>query len=533
MGMCAHVGSAFVHRSPLRSLSTPSFFHRKNPRRGGTTLNMYFDDPSREKYVIRWLPENGEMDILPEDPFNEDSSLPTSAGAEKMDAIKRLLLGYNAESAQELSEDEIIEQMNLWAEKSGVVGNYFGDELYESVIGMAVCRSTTLVGCMAQFWKSVVDVIHEHSDEFNPVDRWTIKKTDGSQLFMMTFPDCQNLYDYKMMSTLLSSVEFSKEQCLHLGKRFTLTLFHPKYKNSPNMMSPERHSPFPTSGLHFKGDEDDEIERMLERTKPRKGYVTNDRNANPNDDSIPNLKDRRVHLEIMFNSAAASSPNDTLTPPSPVSRNMSQRFPKDVVVDMSQLWMDANRFTPNSRDVNKALQFADTLDDRWVISDSKVGEEVYYEMWSTISDLYDMGVDADNTPMDETLEAGGASRKKFNQRKFNHMEWMQSLSQPTPTREESSKPVEVISTMFVTTKFCRFNAQMFKRFAITVNAALRRLTGGKMFIEVFHPEYVGNNGYNSELRRSPFPMIQICYDVQRKHPSRMESAKIESDQKDN
>ncbi len=32
-----------------------------------------------------------------------------------------------------------------------------------------------------------------------------------------------------------------------------------------------------------------------------------------------------------------------------------------------------------------------------------------------------------------------------------------------------------------------------------------------MFLEVFHPEYCGKKGYDNRLRRSPFPMVQICY----------------------
>lgn len=39
-----------------------------------------------------------------------------------------------------------------------------------------------------------------------------------------------------------------------------------------------------------------------------------------------------------------------------------------------------------------------------------------------------------------------------------------------------------------------------------------------MFLEVFHPEYVGNQGYDSMLRRSPFPTIQICYEVRKTSP---------------
>lgn len=41
----------------------------------------------------------------------------------------------------------------------------------------------------------------------------------------------------------------------------------------------------------------------------------------------------------------------------------------------------------------------------------------------------------------------------------------------------------------------------------------------QMFLEVFHPEYVGNQGYDSQLRRSPFPTIQICYEVRKTSPA--------------
>jgi hypothetical protein len=70
----------------------------------------------------------------------------------------------------------------------------------------------------------------------------------------------------------------------------------------------------------------------------------------------------------------------------------------------------------------------------------------------------------------------------------------------------------------VSTKFCAFNAPAFKRFAITVNAVLKRFTGGRMFLEVFHNEYVGGNGFDPSIRRSPFPMIQVCYLVNATHP---------------
>ena len=99
---------------------------------------------------------------------------------------------------------------------------------------------------------------------------------------------------------------------------------------------------------------------------------------------------------------------------------------------------------------------------------------------------------------------------------------MHSLSNEKDTSADKDKKndelPQVSSSLFIATKFNKYNAQAFKRFAITINAALKRITHGKMFLEVFHPEYVGNKGYNHALRRSPFPMIQICY-IQQDSPS--------------
>jgi len=72
------------------------------------------------------------------------------------------------------------------------------------------------------------------------------------QVQFVVFPNCQEPYDYKNMFTFLMAVEFSNDLCLHLGNRFTITLFHPNFKNSYNLSSPERHSPFPAAGLEIK-----------------------------------------------------------------------------------------------------------------------------------------------------------------------------------------------------------------------------------------------------------------------------------------
>ena len=79
---------------------------------------------------------------------------------------------------------------------------------------------------------------------------------------------------------------------------------------------------------------------------------------------------------------------------------------------------------------------------------------------------------------------------------------------------QAERDIKVISSLFIVKKYASYNASEFKRFAVTVNAALKYLTGGKMFLELFHPEYVANRvGAKHTSRRSPYPMIQICYRV--------------------
>lgn len=165
-------------------------------------MTMYFDDVSRHD----WKPTQQvrHTPIVPN---------------EKTDAIRRMLLGYNAESASQLSRDEIMEQMQLWASKSGVVGSYFGDELYTGIVGQDVCQSTYILGALADFWACIAAVIDKHTDEYSPLHRWVNMDDESDQIHFCVFPLCPDLYDYKTMFTFVTSVEFSKELCLHLGKR--------------------------------------------------------------------------------------------------------------------------------------------------------------------------------------------------------------------------------------------------------------------------------------------------------------------------
>jgi len=556
---------------------------------------MYFDDVSR--HAIQWKPSPnlpiGQPRRLQQPQQQPDESFP-SLDDRKADAIRRMLLGYDAASASELSQDDVFEQVELWSSKSGVVGDFFGDELYQEVVGMSLCNATDVVGALAQFWTTITSVIRNHTDhEYSPL-RWTTKsdavrpsdqKNDvptGDKVHFAVFPNCQDLYDYKTMFTFLAAVEFSKETCLHLGKRFSLSLFHPKFRNGPKMLSPERHSPFPIAGLQFHqpgrrlftepGLSPSDAVPKRQRGNGHFTTVFVDKYEEEDEDAnltaivegrLFDISDQRDRLEVLFNSAAvAGSDEDVLgsigdydTPDIGASTSSSgevlseediltlnfrkeqqtrrRNLPKARVKSISKAWINKHRFAdPRRTQENVALRFIDSLpDDGWFVSDHKAAEFVYADIWQVISGLYQAGLKKEEIrarklsekeeDVPETfLENNDAPHRK-GRGVSSHFDFLKSFGRPfqinggEDAKKKISRPQskDTISSMFVATKFCAYNAQQFKRFAITINAALKRLTGGRMFLEVFHNEYTGRSGFDSALRRSPFPMIQIVYEM--------------------
>lgn len=530
---------------------------------------MYFDDVSR--HSNGWKPgklsKNGDVSAF-------------HRSEQKHDAVKRMLLEYDAGSASVLSADEgtflslvlqlrcfrrrlshscitiyllvrlVLEQMQLWAQKSGAVGDNVGDKVYRETLGISVCDATSVVGCVANFWQAIVAVIDEHTDDADPTNN-PEKVQSAEQIFFAIFPNCRELYDYKTMFTFVTALEFSKELCLHLGSRSSLTLFHPKFKNSPRMLSPEKHSPFPCTGLQFgvpsfvKGPKSTppsaSISTAPKATRRNSGTYKQPVDETEEDDNrIRDLDDQRNYFEVLFNSAAVSGSDgddsvvnlsefyaeelvDSTSKQFENELHLSKsNLPKGTVKGMLQTWINQNRCTDTmQRQQNRALKFIDTVaNERWIISEHEIAEKVYADIWKAISDLYDIGCRIDKeyearisnsyeSRTDDPLEKSQTS---------NQIDDMKPQSRPflldrgvtDDQRLDGVQPV-IRSSLFVSTKFCAFNAQSFKRFAITINAALKRLTNGQMFLEVFHPEYVGKKGCNSVMRRSPFPMIQICY----------------------
>jgi hypothetical protein len=435
-----------------------------------------------------------------------------------------------------------------------------------------------MVHCLADFWQALAQIIRVHTDQETWPPRWLSYPRNATAsggggvtfssdwVHMIVLPDNPDLYDYSTFTTLLAAVEFSKELCVHLGRHFTLTAFHPHFKNSPKLFSPERHSPFPTIGLQSLDAWKDPDLPLGQKTivRPIEQSKTDDNGKilphpeaeDPEDSEIGALADARIrhldqtrsHFEVLFNSAAALD-HDGRTPgrtfPSSTSEQATKRratsltsastsavdlpdnlsdeeqlaytfrherqrrrgtLPAEKVHEMVLLWMEEQKYADASkRKLNPALEFMDTIDG-YTVCTQKMGELVYAEIWQIIRLVYEKGVAADALPV-ELPEEGSAPESLEKTNRFDLSQWMYSLSSDGGGKQrrqlESDELPPVTSMLFIATKFNMYNAQAFKRFAITINAALKRITNGRMFLEVFHPEYVGNKGYQHTRRRSP------------------------------
>lgn len=345
----------------------------------------------------------------------------STGAADKMAAMKRLL-GYNAASASELSRKDVRRLLKTWSQTSGAVGWIKGDELFRKLIGIKVCPHTDALGCMAYYWSTMIRAIREE------------KKHDEG-VYMICFPYCKEMYVYNSFTVLNSAVDLGRDMCMHFGLDFSLTVFHPKYKNAPSLFSPERHAPFPTAGLHFS---------------KRKSHL-----GLPVDESYF-MDKQRMSLERLFNSAAASEPNDVV--PSRGDNYVPSFYSADAVVDCTQNWFMAGIHS------HSALEHAKTVEERWFHSKATIAEEAYADVWAMVYELSQI------------------------------------------SRERKGV---VVSSVMITPRFSAFNASQWRQFAITVNAALKRMTRGKIVLEIFHPEYTGSRSANNDLRRSPFPSILV------------------------
>jgi hypothetical protein len=333
-------------------------------------LKMYFDDCEREdKDDVTPLSSSSSSQRQPQPQPQPQQPWIMSRSKEKQLALDRLL-GYNYQSALKLDDERMEEEILQWAIDTKVLWD--GEEEATSTTSTSTrsttstkerCKYTTLSDlviesscttpeeCLASLWKTL---------------RGLLEKRDQNTVHCLVFPRCSALWDYDAMVTVLQAIGVSRPQ---IGMDIVIDLFHPKYKNSPTMFSPETHSPFPTVALQVRDGRDGRDGRSQSLLLDGDGE----------DDAAMT----RSKLEALFDSV------DAVVPESAERRREQQTSPKknlsvDKILQDCQWWLDLD-------DDDEDDGGDDDHSMEWTVEAHEQPFHVYATLWDVIRQLNNSG----------------------------------------------------------------------------------------------------------------------------------------------
>jgi hypothetical protein len=342
--------------------------------------------------------------------------------------------------------------------------------------------TSSMVHSLAFLWDCILQSVEQQYQQQEEAPKHELQKSktgkenteENPSIHLVAFPHAGLLWDYDQISTMMMACEFARDQVLENIKdrqsfELTLDLFHPNYKHSPKLWSPDRHSPFPTAGI-----------RVVEK-KGRNQEIASYRRHG----SVPTLGE----LEALF-----------LAPPA--LRELSAIIGKKD--DESGLGT-ANRHT-RRRDILRACQsWVQIHLSRWVLIDDPTAQRRKKQKGFDRNALT-------NDDDDENQRPQIAMTHQYYEYYLYKMVWstlstmvdqQQKEQQRTGKRDPSLTSPSMITRMIVASNY-HDTSDNFQRFAITINAALKRVTNGTLYVaQVFHPNH------SNPTRRAPFPMMEL------------------------
>ncbi len=304
---------------------------------------MYFDDHERLRDS-----EGGDLFSLQ----NLDNSWISSLSNEKCSAVQKFI-GYNPTSASKLTDDQIEEETLRWLIDTNILANHDDDSTsndseidnvqgdserqwrtsvkYDSIKDLLVASSCdTKLESLTFLWNMIANMLEEQmSSECQELVKLAV------------FPRSESLWNYDDIVTILEAIQIAKP-LLPSEFDLRLDLFHPDYKHSPKMWSPQWHSPFPTVGLTTKAKKEPSVEDF-------------------------DIDAMRSKLDVIFQSGDASSQDD-------------QRFidndPQQILEDCMK-WLTAKS---NRNDFNEA-----NID--WNVQSQGSPFELYRTVWNSVLNL--------------------------------------------------------------------------------------------------------------------------------------------------
>lgn len=220
---------------------------------------MYFDDAERQS------PDEFQS-IWPSSP----KTWGLTRSEEKQQAVQQLV-GHTPQTAASLSVEEVEDETLKWAVESDVL--WAGEDTVDETPEDESVIKPSLPTTITSKYESIADLIvaNDCSNSAHSLALiWRIlsnlmKNQETNSVYMVVFPNASALWAYDVMVTLLQAVVISKSLLPPNMQNLQLDMFHPNFKNSPRMWSPESHSPFPTLGISISTQPTEE-EHVLDDT---------------------------------------------------------------------------------------------------------------------------------------------------------------------------------------------------------------------------------------------------------------------------
>lgn len=327
-------------------------------------FSMYFDDRERLQDFEGRLSKPILGSIFSSK--NEIKPWIISLSDEKRFAMEKFL-GYNAKSASELTDEQVEEETLRWVVDTDIVLSSNGENSsssvanskqditdrqrvstikYDGIKDLLVASSChSKLESLAFLWNTIADTFEEEM----PSHSSSNSKISNS-VKLIVFPNSESLWDYDTIVTMLESIQITKP-LLPTQFDLRLDLFHPNYKHSPRIWSPQWHSPFPTMGLTIKAKKSRPIDELdIERV--------------------------RCKLDILFKSGDAAEK----------SSQCSRKDSDQILVD-SQLWLNMKYKSEEKGKVNTNTTRFNKGNIDWIVQSQASPFQLFRTIWNNALNL--------------------------------------------------------------------------------------------------------------------------------------------------
>jgi hypothetical protein len=325
--------------------------------------NMYFDDCERHSDLEEWeawIPALGSSVSS----SGARKAWMASRSEEKKQAIENLL-GYNPTSAAALSKETIETETLQWALDCNIIWAGDDTEREDGSTAEAPISETTITSMYASISDLIIASECNHSVDCLAVVWNLIAKTldfqEFNSVYMVVFPNATAMWEYDVMVTALQALTISVP-LLPPNMQLHLDLFHPDYKHSPRMWSPEMHSPFPTLALS--------ITREPTSTLPTRAAPSSSKGGSKEEQSSGDeLEATRSRLEALFERIDA----DGRVNARPVEENIDAAQ----VREECKKWAQGNGIL--KEDASSSIE--------WLVETHTEPFHLYTRLWSAIQGL--------------------------------------------------------------------------------------------------------------------------------------------------